>query len=67
MGNNLLRSRIIITVALMLIVPGIIIAIAMSLGGNKELNEAAQRKSMSDYTERLNQRNVDVIFYNSLL
>ena len=64
MGNNLLRSRIIITVALMLIVPGIIIAIAMSLGGNKELNEAAQRKSMSDYTERLNQRNVDVIFYN---
>ena len=58
-----MRSRIIVAIALMLIVPGVIMMLVMSFGGNKEMNAEAQKKSMLNYTEKLNQRNADIIFY----
>ena len=64
MGNRLLGNRIVVAIALMVIVPLIVVLIVISsFGGNKQMNETAQHKKMAEYTEKLNERNADVIFY----
>ena len=63
MGNNFLPTRIIIAVACMAIIPLIVVLFALSFGGNKAMNEEAQRQGMLKYAEQFNQRNVDLIFY----
>ncbi|MBR5181649.1 MAG: hypothetical protein IKW88_05295 [Clostridiales bacterium] len=58
------RARIIMAIALLVIVPWVIvIMITSSFGSGKEMNAASQQKRMAEYVEKLNQRNVDVIFY----
>lgn len=63
MGNKFLPTRIIIAVACMAIIPLIVVLFALSFGGNKAMNEEAQRQGMLKYAEQFNQRNVDLIFY----
>lgn len=58
-----MRSRIIIAVVMMALIPGIIMIFVWSFGGNKAMSAEAQKKSMQEYTEKLNQRNADIIFY----
>lgn len=64
MGERLIGNRIIAAIALFLIVPAIVLIFAVSFGGNKDMGEAAQKKNMENYTEQLNQRNADIIFYD---
>ena len=64
MGERLIGNRIMVAIALMLIVPAIVLIFAYSFGGNKDMGEAAQQKNMESYTEKLNQRNADIIFYD---
>ena len=59
------RARVIMAIALLVIVPWVIvIMITSSFGSGKEMNAVTQQKRMEEYVEKLNQRNVDVIFYN---
>ena len=59
------RARVIMAIALLVIVPWVIvIMITPSFGSGKEMNAVTQQKRMEEYVEKLNQRNVDVIFYN---
>ena len=60
----MIGNRIVAAIALMLIVPAIVLIFAFSFGGNKDMGEAAQQKNMESYTEKLNQRNADIIFYD---
>ena len=63
MDNSFLRSRIIMIIALIVLVPGLVTIMVLSLGGNAGNTEAAQRKRMQEYVEMFNGRNVDLIFY----
>ena len=63
MGERLIGNRIVAAIALMLVVPAIVMIFVVSFGGNKNMGEAAQKKNMESYTEKLNQRNADIIFY----
>lgn len=63
MDNNFLRSRIVLIIALIVLVPGLVILMVLSLGGNVGNTEEAQKKRMQDYVDKFNQRNVDLIFY----
>ena len=60
----MIGNRIVVAIALMLIVPAIVMIFVVSFGGNKDMGEAAQQKNMESYTEKLNQRNADIIFYD---
>jgi hypothetical protein len=63
MGNSYLRSRIILIIALIVLIPGLVMIMVMSLGGNAGDTEQAQRMRMQEYVDKFNQRNIDLIFY----
>ena len=55
--------RVIMGVALLAILPAIIMILVWSAGGSKVMSPELQQKTMQEYTEKLNQRNADIIFY----
>lgn len=63
MGNSYLRSRIILIIALIVLIPGLVMIIVLSMGGNAGDTEQAQRMRMQEYVDKFNQRNIDLIFY----
>lgn len=65
MGNNLVYNRIVITIVLIIVVPAMVFIIMMSLTGrsSKQLSEEARVKYVRDYTEKLNSRNADIMFF----
>ena len=63
MGNCYLRSRIILIIALIVLIPGLVMIIVFSMGGNAGDTEQAQRMRMQEYVDKFNQRNIDLIFY----
>ena len=63
MGDHYTVRRVIVGIALLAIIPAIVMIFVWSFGGNKAMGEEAQKKSMMEYTEKLNQRNADIIFY----
>ena len=50
-------------IALLAILPAIIFIFIWAAGGSKEMSPELQQKTMQEYTEKLNQRNADIIFY----
>ena len=62
MGNHMVR-RVIMAICLLAILPAIIMIFVWSIGGSRAVSPEVQKKSMQEYTEKLNQRNADIIFY----
>ena len=63
MGDHYMFRRVIMGVALLAILPAIIMILVWSAGGSKVMSPELQQKTMQEYTEKLNQRNADIIFY----
>lgn len=66
MGNKLVYNRIVIAIALLILIPALVVIIMLSLGGSRSsmyVSEEARMKYVRDYTEKLNGRNADIIFY----
>lgn len=66
MGNNIVYNRLIISIALMILVPAIVVIMVVAVnGGNRLITDSDEARSryMSEYAEKLNQRNADIIFY----
>lgn len=65
MGDHYMLRRLIMGVALLAILPAIIMIIVWSAGGSKVMSSELQQKTMQEYTEKLNQRNADIIYLGS--
>ena len=63
MGDHYMLRRLIMGIALLAILPAIIFIFIWSAGGSKVMSPELQQKTMQEYTEKLNQRNADIIFY----
>ena len=63
MGDHYMLRRLIMGIALLAILPAIIFIFIWAAGGSKEMSPELQQKTMQEYTEKLNQRNADIIFY----
>lgn len=63
MGDHYMLRRLIMGIALLAILPAIIFIFIWASGGNKVMSPELQQKTMQEYTEKLNQRNADIIFY----
>ena len=62
-----MKNKTAMAIALLGLLPIIVIIVVFSLGGGKAamapFSPDAQRKIMEDYTDKLNNRNADIIFY----
>ena len=63
MGDHYMLRRLIMGIALLAILPAIIMIFVWASGGSKVMSPELQQKTMQEYTEKLNQRNADIIFY----